>query len=64
MSKRRKSDLLSSIARIQKRWQVRGVRVDGKKLAFPVQAFDIIEAGKIAEKMARDGIVTDIVLID
>ena len=54
----------TSIARVQKRWQVRGRRADGKKLAFPVMAFDIFEAGRTAEKRARGGRIEDIVLIE
>ena len=66
MTKARKkvSPHTSSTARTQRKWQIRGVRADGGKLAFPVLAFDILEAGKIAEKKARGGRVTDIVLID
>jgi hypothetical protein len=54
----------TSIARVQKKWQVRGRRTDGKKLAFPVMAFDIFEAGRTAAKRAKGGRIEDIVLID
>lgn len=52
------------VARTQRKWQVRGVRADGGKLDFPVLAYDHAEASKIAEKKARGGQITDIVLID
>lgn len=61
---RKKVSPHTSIARTQRRWQIRGVRADGGRLAFPVLAFDIFEAGKIAEKKAKGGHVTDIVLVD
>lgn len=52
------------VARMQRRWQIRGIRPDGGRLAFPVSAFDYLEAKKIAEKKARGGEITDIVLLD
>lgn len=52
-------------ADIQKRWQIRGFYGDGKKFAFPVQAYDWSEAKSIAEKKKPNGgTVTDIVLIE
>lgn len=53
-----------SVARTQRKWQIRGVRADGGRLAFPVLAFDHLEASKIAQKKANGGQITDIVLLD
>jgi predicted ester cyclase len=53
-----------SVARTQRKWRIRGVTADGGRLAFSVLAFDHREAGKIAEKKAHGGQITDIVLFD
>jgi hypothetical protein len=54
----------TSVARTQRRWQIRGIRPDGGKLAFVVLAYDHQEAGKLAKAKAKGGTVTDIVLLD
>jgi hypothetical protein len=54
----------TSVARTQRKWQIRGIRTDGKRLAFPVLAFDHLEASKVAQKKSRGAQITDIVLLD
>jgi hypothetical protein len=55
--------MYTSVARVQRKWQIRGIRPDGKKFAFPVLAFDHAEAAKLA-KHTKSGYVTDVVLLD
>jgi hypothetical protein len=55
---------MTSTARIQNRYQVRGIRPDGGKLAFPILAWDYEDAVKVANQKAKGGTVTDIVLKD
>jgi len=52
----------TSIARVQRKWQIRGIRPDGKKFAFSVLAYDHAEASKLA-KHTKSGYVTDVVLL-
>ena len=53
----------TSIARVQRKWQIRGIRPDGKKFAFPVLAYDHAEASKLA-RHTKSGYATDVVLLD
>jgi hypothetical protein len=53
----------TSIARVQRKWQIRGIRPDGKQFAFPVLAYDHAEASKLA-KHTKSGHVTDVFLLD
>ncbi|GEM_PF-3315075 len=59
----RPNNMSTSIARVQRKWQIRGVRADGGKLAFPVLAYDHAEASRLAKKKAKSGYVTDVVLL-
>jgi len=56
--------MITSIARVQRKWQIRGVRADGKKFAFPLLAYDHAEAARLAKKKAKGGYVTDVFLLD
>ena len=53
-----------AIARIQRKWQIRGTRADGGRLAFPVLAYDHAEAAKLGADKAKGGFITDVVLMD
>lgn len=50
-------------AEVQKMWQIKGIRADGGKLGFPVMAFDIAEASRIAKKKAKGGRIYQISLV-
>jgi hypothetical protein len=54
----------SSTARVEKKWKIRGIRVDGGRLEFSVLAFDWSSAVKKANAKAHGGTITDIVLVD
>jgi hypothetical protein len=54
----------TSTARTQRKWQIRGFREDGGRLAFPVLAYDHTEAARLAKKKAKNGCVTDVFLLD
>jgi hypothetical protein len=53
----------TSIARVQRKWQIRGIRPDGKPFAFSVLAFDHAGASRLA-KHTKSGQVTDVYLLD
>lgn len=54
----------TSIARQQRKWQIRGIREDGGRLAFSVLAYDHAEASKLAKKKAKKGTVTEVGLLE
>ena len=54
----------NSTAETERRWIIRGVYPDGKKLQFNVNAFDHSDAKKKAEAKKGGGKITDIVLND
>lgn len=59
---------MTSTAEQEKRWQIRGVYNDGKKLAFPVSAYTHTDAKKKGEqdKAVKEGLakITDVVLLE
>lgn len=53
----------TSLAKTQKKWQIRGAYKDGKKFAFSILAFDYFEALALGEARGY-GRVFDVVLLD
>lgn len=56
---------MSANAEYSRRWQIRGIDAQGRKLAFPVSAFDHAGAVKAAKAKAPVGSrIDDVVLVE